>query len=104
MRDLIKLSEEIVSEIPELQPYFTGMASVYAELTLYNRMKQGLTQAQLSERAGVSPKTIHRVEAGNDNGIGIKTYESIFRALEIDFGDIGEAFKKKSTNQDLVGV
>jgi transcriptional regulator with XRE-family HTH domain len=99
MKDLLKLGNELTNEIPALQQ-FNEISSVMGELTFAARMKHGLTQAKLADLAKVSPKTVHRVEGGS-GGITDKTYSSIFNVLGISNDDIGDAFKKKSTNRDL---
>lgn len=46
------------------------------------RMKKGLTQEQLAEKASLSPKGIQKVEAGQ-SGIYLETFIKIAAALEI---------------------
>ena len=49
---------------------------------LFTRRKQGLTQIQLAEKAGVGVNTIYNIEAAKFD-IKIDTLVPIFRALEL---------------------
>jgi putative transcriptional regulator len=50
----------------------------------------GLTQMQLSERAGVRQATISDLETGNAERIAFSTIEKLCRALSIKPGDLLE--------------
>jgi len=102
MKDLLKLGNELVEEIPALQPVFNGVGPALGELIFASRVEKGLTQAKLADLAGVSQKTVHRAEGGG-GGVTDHTYDKIFSALDISNDDIGDAFKKKSTkSKELV--
>ncbi len=46
------------------------------------RLSRNLTQAQLAEDAGTSPRTVKRLEAGEN--VSLDTFLSVLRALRLD--------------------
>lgn len=98
MADLINLGNEIINDIPELEPTFFSLPSVLGELTFTARMDKKITQKELAEIANVGVKTIHRIEGGS-GGITDTTYQKVFTALGVSDEDLSEAFKKKSTKR-----
>lgn len=101
--DLVKLGYQLVEEIPELHETFFSSSAILGKLVFATRVEQKLTQAQLAKLAGVGQKTIHRIEGGS-GGVTDKTYDKVFNALRITQDDLGDAFKKKSTNRELVAL
>lgn len=47
------------------------------------RLEQGLRQIDLSERAGTSPRTVRRIEAGDANGVALADFLMILWTLGI---------------------
>lgn len=47
------------------------------------RLDQGLRQIDLSERAGTSPRTVRRIEAGDANGVALGDFLMILWTLGI---------------------
>ena len=47
------------------------------------RLEQGLRQIDLSEKAGSSPRTVRRIEAGNANGVALGDFLMILWTLGI---------------------
>jgi transcriptional regulator with XRE-family HTH domain len=96
MSNLRKLGHKILSEKhPDLEERFYELDYLYGKLIFTTRIRKGLTQAQLADMCGCSPKTIHRVEGGNDN-INMSTYKMIFNKLEISLPEIVEYMSKKA--------
>lgn len=83
MRDLNELGDELVERMPQLKPTVDGMSEIFADIIFSYRVRNGLTQKQLADKAEVSTKTIHRIEGGS-GGITDKTYDKVFEALNID--------------------
>jgi transcriptional regulator with XRE-family HTH domain len=54
---------------------------VAGDVSVWRKLR-GLTQAQVADRAGVSPNTVRRLEGG-DGGITLENCLRIFRALGI---------------------
>lgn len=50
------------------------------------RLEQGLTQQQLSERAGLDYKYYQKIESGRWPGLQIRTVETLAKALRVDVG------------------
>jgi transcriptional regulator with XRE-family HTH domain len=48
------------------------------------RENLGLTQSQLSERAGIHKNTLFKVESGENPQVGMETLSMIARALGVD--------------------
>lgn len=48
-----------------------GILHSIALLVKQARLEQGLRQVDLSERAGTSPRTVRRIEAGDANGVAL---------------------------------
>lgn len=63
--------------------YLDGISVKLAQEILNMRLKKGLSQAQLGELAGITQKTISRIEGG-DPGVKIGTYEKVLLALKTD--------------------
>lgn len=68
------------------------------------RLEQGLRQIDLSEKAGSSPRTVRRIEAGNANGVALGDFLMILWTLGISdraFGglsaELTPAFKSGET-------
>lgn len=61
------------------------------------RLQQGLTQEQLAERAGISPKSLSQVELGN-NFISAENLEQICNALNIQPKSLFD-FEKENTEE-----
>jgi len=51
------------------------------------RRKQGLTQAELAKKAGISPNFYARVERGKVKA-SLDTYESVIKALNVKSSDV----------------
>jgi transcriptional regulator with XRE-family HTH domain len=97
--DLMKFTDELIEQkYPDLKPNFYGLGAVLGQLTFSARVNQKMTQKQLAEKAGLSPKTIHRIEGGS-GGITDTTYQKVFAVLGVYNDDIADAFKKKSINR-----
>lgn len=72
------------------------------------RLEQGLRQIDLSERAGSSPRTVRRIEAGDANGVALGDFlmilwtlgisDRVFRGLSAELTPMlksGETISKK---------
>lgn len=61
------------------------IAKIYemADAILLARKQRGLTRAELARLAGVSPKTIAKIENGNGGGVSVAIYLKIFAALGV---------------------
>lgn len=95
MANLRKLGHKILSEkYPDMESSFYSMGFIFGKIILKHRIRKGLTQAQLAEKAGFTPKTIHRVEGGHSN-VTIDTYTTLFKLLDIDLNEIIEALNEK---------
>ena len=96
MSNLRKLGHKILSEKhPDLEERFYEIDYLFGKLIFTNRIRKGITQADLAAMCGFSPKTIHRVEGGKAN-IEMETYKTIFKKLEIPTHEIGEYIAKKA--------
>ena len=62
--------------------YLDGLTGIISNQIFKERLQQKLTQKQLGELAGVTQKTISRIEAG-DQGVKIGTYEKVLSALRV---------------------
>lgn len=62
-------------------PIRRALHTVAEDLSAWRKLR-GLTQAQLAERAGVSPNTLRRLEDG-DGGVSLENLLRILRALGI---------------------
>jgi transcriptional regulator with XRE-family HTH domain len=58
-----------------------ALAAVAADLRAWRKLR-GLTQTQLSERAGVAVNTIRRIEDG-DGGVSLENLLRVLRALGV---------------------
>lgn len=63
--------------------YLDSFANKLATEIFKMRLKRNLTQSTLAELAGVTQKTISRIEAG-DPGVKIGTYDKVFEALNVN--------------------
>ena len=91
MADLVKFSAELVSKSPQLDFDTFGFSATLGKIVFAYRIREGLTQAQLADLAGLGPKTIHRIEGGSNN-ITSKTYGKVFNVLKITLNELAEAF------------
>jgi transcriptional regulator with XRE-family HTH domain len=65
---------------------------VIGKRILLLRVQKGWSQDELADRAGLTPRTIGKIEAGLQNP-GFPTYHAIAKALEVDPGYLmGEEF------------
>ena len=103
MKDFIELDEELISEMPELSPTTDTMSEGFADIVFSYRVRKGLTQQQLADKARVGVKTIHRIEGGS-GGITDTTYEKVLRALDVDWEEAVTflAERKKKARRELV--
>lgn len=97
--DLLKLGDELQERHPELKPQGDALSEVFAELVFATRIRTGLSQKQLAERAKVGVSTIHRIEGGG-GGITDAIYQKVFKALGIDFSTLAETFNKKAAARE----
>lgn len=65
MKDFNELDEELKSEMPELKSIISIQSEFIADIVFSLRVKQGLTQQQLADKAGVIIQDIHRIEGGS---------------------------------------
>lgn len=63
MKDFNELYEELMSK--EQRSLIDAQLGFIADMTFSLRMKQGLTQQQLADKAGVIIEDIHRMEGGS---------------------------------------
>lgn len=56
-------------------------ASIGEQLVAWRKL-QGLTAAQVAERAGIARNTLRRIETG-DTGVGLAAFLSVARALGV---------------------
>jgi transcriptional regulator with XRE-family HTH domain len=59
----------------------SGAASIGEQLVAWRKL-QGLTAAQVAERAGIARNTLRRVETG-DAGVSMQAFLSVARALGV---------------------
>lgn len=97
MKDLLNL-DPTIEEMPDVKDTFYGMGAVFGKVIFSHRVSKGYTQQELAKRANVGVKTIHRAEGGTSN-IGIETYESIFKALDIAPEEYIEELSKVSSRE-----
>jgi ribosome-binding protein aMBF1 (putative translation factor) len=81
MADLVKLIRELLGP-----PTFLD---IVGSIVFSQRMRQGLQQDELAEKANVDIKTIHRLEGGSS--VETKELEKVLLALRLSLKDIGEA-------------
>lgn len=62
-------------------PIGRAVRAIAEDVVIWRKLR-GLTQAQVADRAGVSPKTVRRLEDG-DGGITLENSLRIFRALGV---------------------
>ncbi|MFD2704692.1 helix-turn-helix transcriptional regulator [Salibacterium lacus] len=86
MNDITR-TDDIVQELPETESFFNGIGATFGHVIFSYRMERGLTQKQLADISGVRLKTIHRAEGGTFD-IDARTYEKIFRALDVRKEDV----------------
>ncbi|MED3918620.1 helix-turn-helix transcriptional regulator [Priestia aryabhattai] len=103
MTDVLKWMDNMAEEHEVLKPTGNVISQSFSVLIFAFRLKSGLTQQELADKANVTVKTIHRAEGGS-GGIVDKTYQKIFDALEITPQDMADALSKKSNagERDLV--
>lgn len=82
MRDLDFLKQEARKNAIAAE-YLDSISVKLAHEILNMRLKKGLSQVQLAELAGITQKTISRIEGG-DPGVKIGTYEKVLQALQTD--------------------
>lgn len=63
--------------------YLDGDSVKLAHEILEMRLKKGLSQIQLGALAGITQKTLSRIEGG-DPSVGIGTYEKVLAVLNVD--------------------
>lgn len=63
-----------------LSPRVTAAASSIGEQIVAWRKLQGLTAAQVADRAGISRNTLRKIETG-DAGVGLQAFLGVARAL-----------------------
>jgi transcriptional regulator with XRE-family HTH domain len=97
MGNFKKIGRDFIKErYPELnEVLFDSMAAIFGDLISANRMSKGLSQDELASIAGMSQKTISRVEGGSSN-VTMDTYQKLFRTLKISNEEVAEALKKKA--------
>ena len=83
MKDFDELNIELESAIPTLANNTDTIAEAFSDIVFSYRVRQGLTQQQLANKAEVAVKTIHRIEGGSRD-ITDATYEKVFKALDIN--------------------
>jgi len=71
---------------PKLQHYRIDVERLRS-LLRGRREAMGLTMAQLAERAGVAPATVHKLEAGKLS-VHLDKFIQVVDALSLSFGDI----------------
>ena len=83
VRDMSSSIDELVKKRPELEDDYRRADSVYElrKRILQLRLDQGLSQAELAERAGTKQSVISRIENGESEP-GIETIKKIARALD----------------------
>ena len=62
-------------------PIRRALRAVAEDVTIWRKLR-GLTQVQVADRAGVSSKTVRRLEGG-DGGVTLENSLRIFRALGV---------------------
>jgi len=104
MKDFDQLNIELESAMPALADNTDTMAESFSDIVFSYRVRQGLTQQQLANKAEVAVKTIHRIEGGS-GGITDTTYEKVFKALDLNWQDvISFVSEKKKVNREPVPV
>lgn len=98
MANLVKLGAELVKKAPQLEFDIFGFSVLMGKIVFAYRLREGFTQAQLAELAGISPKTVHRIEGGSGN-ITSATYTSVFKVLNITSKELGEAFAEDAAKK-----
>ncbi len=83
VRDMSSSIDELVKKRPELEDVYLRADPVYElrKRFLQLRLDQGLSQAELAERAGTKQSVISRIENGESEP-GIETIKKIARALD----------------------
>lgn len=64
------------------------------------RQKIGITQEQLSERAGISPKNLSELENGRGNPT-LSSLEGLARAFEISMSELFDLEHERSSPEEL---
>ena len=82
MTDLDFLKQE-ARKNAKVTEYLDSISVKLAQDILNMRLKKGLSQVQLGELAGITQKTISRIEAG-DSEVKIGTYEKVLQTLKTD--------------------
>lgn len=102
MKNFNELDAELVSKMPNLKPTTDTMSQGFADIVFSYRVRNGLTQQQLADKAKVGVKTIHRIEGGS-GGITDTTYEKVLHALNVDWQEAVEflADRKKKAQREL---
>ena len=83
VRDMSSSIDELVKKRPELEDVYHRSDPVYElrKRILQLRLDQGLSQAELAERAGTKQSVISRIENGESEH-RIETNKKIARALD----------------------
>ena len=100
MANLRKLNQKILNEkYPDIEANFYSMGFIFGKIILKHRIRKRLTQVQLAVQSGFTPKTIYRVERGNNN-IRMDTYATLFKLLDVDLNEIIEALNEKKAEME----
>ena len=86
MKDFDELNVELESAMPDLANNTDTMAESFSDIAFSYRVRQGLTQQQLADKAEVDVNTIHRIE-GDSGSITDITYKKVFKALDLNWKD-----------------
>ena len=98
--DLVqRLKNDVYQDHPQTKGYFESVSFQYAKIIFARRMSLNYTQKELADLAGVSLKTITRVEAGSNN-ITIVSYEKIFIVLDISIQEVSKVILEMNEAED----
>lgn len=96
MADLINLGNQLANDFPN-KTNGNFLASAFGKMVFSHRIHSKQTQKELAESAGISTKTIHRIEGGS-GGISDETYAKVFKALKLQEKEIAEFFMNKANS------
>lgn len=96
MADLINLGNQLANDFPD-KASGNFIASAFGKMVFSYRVRSKQTQKELAEFAGISTKTIHRIEGGS-GGVSDETYAKVFKALKIQEKEIAEFFMERANN------
>lgn len=82
MTDLIKLTHQLNAQVPGGKEKMFSLENLMGELIFGYRMRRGITQEELAQRAGIDKKSVYRVEGGHSR-ISSETYNKLLRALDV---------------------